>query len=145
MQSAQGRQIEQRLAASGVRLTAGRSRVIRALDRADGPLSAAELHGDLAGSVPLSSLYRTLAVLEETGVLSPHHGSRGVTRYELAEWIAGHHHHLVCVDCGAVDDIHLTHASETALESLVANITQVTAFSAVGHSLEIEGRCTRCR
>ena len=99
--------VERRLTESGVRFTRGRRTVIRALATADGPRSASELYQDLRARVPLSSLYRSLTVLEGAGVLSPHHGTRGMTRYELAEWLAGHHHHLVCVDCGAVDDIHL--------------------------------------
>ncbi|MCI0543263.1 MAG: transcriptional repressor, partial [Actinobacteria bacterium] len=85
-------QIADRLAEREVRYTRGRRTLITALSKADGPRSAAELQGDL--DIPLSSIYRSLAVLEEAGVLDPHFGQRGVTRYELAEWLRGHHHHL---------------------------------------------------
>lgn len=138
------RQIAARLADGGVRLTTARAAVIHSLAVAEGPRSAAELYDDLSGSVPLSSLYRSLAVLEAAGILDPHHGTRGITRYELAEWLSGHHHHLVCVACGAVDDVRLSDAVEAALERLVGEVTQSAAFAAEGHSLEIEGRCRRC-
>lgn len=138
------RQIAGRLEDDGVRLTAARSAVIGSLVAAEGPRSAAELYDDLAGSVPLSSLYRSLSVLEDAGILDPHHGTRGITRYELAEWLSGHHHHLVCGVCGAVDDIRLSDAVEAALQRLVCEITESTEFVAEGHSLEIEGRCQRC-
>jgi Fe2+ or Zn2+ uptake regulation protein len=139
------REVERRLRERGVRFTRRRRAVLAALSRADGPRSAAELHQELEGEVPLSSLYRSLAVLEDVGVLEPHHGARGLTRYELAEWLAGHHHHLVCVQCGAVDDVRLSPDLEAKLEDLVLAVTDGAGFEGRGHSLEIDGRCARCR
>lgn len=136
-------QVTQRLAEQGVRYTSARKAVVRALSLADGPRSAQELFDDL--DVPLSSLYRSLGVLEQAGVLTPHHGIRGVTRYELAEWAAGHHHHTVCGSCGTVDDVHLDPSLEEALERLVSEITDTLQFSATGHALEVEGLCGTCR
>lgn len=142
--SIQERQVEERLADSGIRYTGGRRQVVAALERAGGPLSAAELHGAMAGGVPVSSLYRTLAVLESAGVVVPHHSVKGITRYEIAEWLAGHHHHLVCIDCGAVEDVELPRTLENQLQRLVGQVSQMSAFSASGHSLEVDGLCTRC-
>jgi Fur family ferric uptake transcriptional regulator len=138
------RQVEERLVESGIRFTGGRRQVVAALERADGPRSAAELHDDLGGRVPVSSLYRTLAVLEESGVVAPHHSSKGITRYEMAEWLAGHHHHLVCIDCGAVEDVELPGSLEIQLEQVVSEITRLAAFTSSGHSLEVDGLCVRC-
>lgn len=135
------REIEHRLAEHQVRYTSGRRTVISALARADGPMSASELH-DQVSPIPLSSLYRTLAVFEEAGVLIPHFGS--VTRYELAEWLTGHHHHLVCIDCGSVDDVELPSAVEASVGTLVDTIADQVGFTPLDHTLEIEGRCQRC-
>jgi Fur family ferric uptake transcriptional regulator len=142
--SIQERLVEERLAESGVRFTGGRRQVVATLERAEGPMSAAELHTNLAGKVPVSSVYRTLAVLEEAGVVQPHHSAKGITRYEIAEWLAGHHHHLVCINCGAVEDIELPKNLETRLERLVGEVSEMSAFTASGHSLEVDGLCTRC-
>lgn len=142
--SIQDRRVEERLVETGVRFTGGRRQVVAALERSDGPRSAAEIHQELAGRVPVSSVYRTLAVLEEAGVVEPHHGARGVTRYEIAEWLAGHHHHLVCVECGAVEDIELPERLERQLESLVGQVTGLSSFKSSGHALEVDGRCSRC-
>ncbi|MCP4304867.1 MAG: transcriptional repressor [bacterium] len=139
------RDVEERLSDRDVRYTRGRRRVVAALHEADGPMSAAELHGKVGADVPLSSLYRTLAVLEETEVVMPHFGARGITRYELAEWLTGHHHHLVCVDCGTVDDINVPPQHEAAVRVLVEKIAAAAAFSPSAHVLEIEGSCSRCR
>jgi len=136
-------QVSQRLTAQGVRYTTARKAVVRALSAADGPRSAQELYDEL--DVPLSSLYRSLGVLEEAGVLTPHHGIRGLTRYELAEWASGHHHHTVGGSCGTVDDVHLDSSLEHELERLVAAITGSLAFSPTGHALEVEGLCVSCR
>ncbi len=139
------REVEQRLRDRDVRYTRGRRSVVAALAAADGPRSAAELRGGgSAGQVPLSSLYRTLAVLEEAGVVVPHFGAKGVTRYELAEWLTGHHHHLICVNCGTVEDVAIPQPYETQVRRLVDDIAADKSFTAVDHALEIEGRCARC-
>ena len=139
------RQVEQRLRDRSVRMTAARRAVVEELGGADGPRSAAEILDDLDGSVPLSSLYRTLTVLEEAGVVAPHHGVRGVTRYELAEWLTGHHHHLVCTGCGIVEDVPIPTEVEQQLRTLVGALATTSGFAADDHVLEIEGRCARCR
>ena len=137
-------QIVSRLTASDIRYTSGRRQVIQALARADGPRSASDIHRELDQAVPLSSLYRSLSVLTGAGVLAPHHGSGGVTRYELAEWLVGHHHHLVCDICGTIDDIELSYDSEVTLHGLVSAATSVRDFVATGHALDIGGLCTSC-
>ncbi len=138
------RQVESRLGDSNVRYTAGRRAVVDVLGEAEGPMSAAEIHQRLSGTVPLSSVYRSLAVLEEAGVLIPHFAVKGLTRYELAEWLRGHHHHLVCIDCGAVEDVTLPQPMEAEMDRIVRDIGGLTRFDAVNHSLEIEGRCPKC-
>ena len=127
-----------------VRFTAGRRSVVAALASSEGPKSAAELHSEIGERVPLSSLYRSLAVLEDAGVLVPHFGMKGVTRYELSEWLQGHHHHLVCVDCGTVEDISLPERYEAKVHKLVDEIGAIVSFAPIDHALEIEGRCSRC-
>ena len=138
------RQVERRLAEAEVRYTKGRRAVIDALASADGPRSAAELSEIVGKSVPLSSLYRTLAVLEETGVLAPHFSSPGLTRYELAEWLSGHHHHLVCIECGQVQDLPANDTVEGRLQEIVSDVAKKASFRDMNHALEIEGLCARC-
>ena len=138
-------QVRSRLASRDIRYTPGRRRVVTALLDAGGPRSAAELHDDLNRDLPLSSLYRSLAVMSDALVLDPHNGTKGLTRYELAEWLQGHHHHLVCIDCGSVEDIEIPDPVESKLEGLIAVITADREFGSTGHSLEIDGRCRRCK
>jgi Fe2+ or Zn2+ uptake regulation protein len=141
--SSVGDQVRRRLDERGARYTPHRRAVVAALSDADGPRSASELFTDLDEAVPLSSLYRSLAVMEGAGVLTPHLGAREVIRYELSEWLSGHHHHLVCMDCGSVEDVDVPAPVESEVRTLVAGIAG-KSFTPLGHTLEIEGRCARC-
>lgn len=137
------REVERRLVEHDIRYTNGRRALVATLAVSDGPLSAAELHQEV-GDIPLSSIYRSLAVLEDTGILAPHHGAKGLTRYELAEWLKGHHHHLVCIDCGAVEDVTVTDRHEIQVDRVVNEVSSLASFTPFNHALEIEGRCSRC-
>jgi Fur family ferric uptake transcriptional regulator len=128
-----------------VRSTAARRLVIRALAETGGPVTAADLHRALRSAVPLSSLYRTLAVLEQAGVLARQHDAAGVARYELAEWLTGHHHHLICVTCGEVRDVTIPPETEHTITSLVERIAGRAGYRVTGHRIDIEGRCRACR
>jgi Fur family transcriptional regulator, ferric uptake regulator len=138
------RQVEQKLLQHAIRYTEGRRAVVSALSKSDGPRSAAEIHTQIADTVPLSSLYRTLTTLEEAEILSPHYSLPGVTRYELAEWLTGHHHHLVCIDCGQVEDIETEPALEKRLQRIVNDVASGARFKESNHALEIEGLCQKC-
>lgn len=138
------REIEKRLSDHDMRYTSGRRMVVSTLATSDGPLSASELHDHAAGELPLSSIYRSLTVLEDAGVLAPHHGARGLTRYELAEWLQGHHHHLVCIECGSVEDVEVGQGHESKVDQVVNEISSAASFLPLNHALEIEGRCARC-
>jgi Fur family ferric uptake transcriptional regulator len=133
-----------RMADHGIRFTGGRQAIVRALQVTSGPQSAAELHRHLRGAVPLSSLYRSLAVMSEAGILAMHH-SNGLARYELAEWLAGHHHHLVCLQCGSVDDFELATRQEKELHALVDRVGRQHRYEVSNHALEVQGLCRSCR
>lgn len=135
---------EARLHDRGIRVTRNRLALVEALAGSEGPRSAAELHGQIGDRVPLSSLYRSLSVLEAAGVVVPHLGAKGLTRYELAEWLIGHHHHLVCLECGTVEDVEVPGGVEEMVERIVGQIAAGAGFRPARHVIEIEGRCSAC-
>lgn len=137
--------VEQRLAAEGVRFTRGRRTTVLAIAGAGGPRTAAEIQAELEDTLPLSSLYRSLSVLADAGVLVAQHDSVGIMRFELAEWLSGHHHHFVCVSCGTAVDVTPNSDQERAIEKLIREMASVNGFSVTGHRFEIEGRCKACR
>lgn len=136
--------VKARLAEHDIRYTSGRHSVVTSIQMASGPRSAAELAVVSSRGVPLSSLYRTLAILEETDILKKHHGPKGLGRYELAEWLTGHHHHVVCVACGAIEDIEIPHRAESELEAIVDSLGAQAGFRVLDHVLEVEGVCRSC-
>jgi Fe2+ or Zn2+ uptake regulation protein len=137
--------VEQRLAAEGVRFTRGRRTTVLAIAGAGGPRTAAEIQAELEDTLPLSSLYRSLSVLADAGVLVAQHDSVGIMRFELAEWLSGHHHHFVCVSCGTAVDVTPNSDQERAIEKLIREMASANGFSVTGHRFEIEGRCKACR
>ena len=139
------REVEIRLGEGGIRYTRGRRLVVAAMAQSPGPRSATDLHAEIGEAVPMSSLYRTLVVLEDADVVEPHFSAGGVARYELAEWITGHHHHLICVECGSIEDIELPKQYERRIHILVEQIGDLAAFAPTNHALEIEGHCQVCR
>lgn len=127
-----------------VRATPARRLVIQTLAEGDGPITAAELQRILRPAIPLSSLYRNLAVLERTGVIAREHATDGAARYELAEWLTGHHHHMICNSCGEVRDVTIPPAVEQTITSLVGRVAGQAGYRVSGHRIDIEGTCPAC-
>ena len=136
---------EERLRESGVRTTRARRLVIEKLSRLDGPRTAEEISDLLKAEVPLSSLYRTLSVLSSSGVLQRFHDGAGTARYELGEWLTGHHHHITCTKCGTTHDIDFSSESEEALRRLADEAGIAAEFDVAAHRIDLEGLCSRCR
>ncbi len=137
--------VEQSLRSQGMRYTDNRKALISALDKTPGPLTVDELHQATAHRVPYSSIYREVRMLIDAQVLSLHHGVDRSNRFELAEWLAGHHHHMVCVQCMAISDIALSSQNEIRLAELVEKAAAGTQYLITDHTLEIEGVCPKCQ
>ncbi len=135
----------ERLRQQGLRSTRARRLVLEALHRSDGPQSPAELHAALGGQVPVSSLYRTLTVFESVGIVDRHHDLSGLVRFEFAEWLAGHHHHLTCLACGDTSDVDFSADLEREITRLAAAAGAGASFRVKRHRLDLEGLCVRCR
>lgn len=138
------RTVRDRLDENDQRYTTSRRAVVDALADADGPITLPELI-DVAPALAQSSTYRNLAVLEEVGVVRRLVHSSDHARYELAEHLTEHHHHLICDECGTVRDVTLTPRLETTLEAAFASISAAEGFSATHHTIDLYGRCADCR
>jgi Fur family transcriptional regulator, ferric uptake regulator len=132
-----------RLRAVGQRYTRGRQAVVDVLARAKAPLTIPEV---VAGGrrVPQSSAYRSLAVLEQAGVVHRIVTTGDFARYELAEDLTEHHHHLICSACGGVEDFTVPPAVERSLRRAVRDVEDATGFAAAHHRLDLVGTCTAC-
>ena len=131
------------LAADEQRYTPGRRALVDALASAKRPLVIADILS-AAPSLPQSSAYRNLAVLEEAGVVHRVVTGEDFARYELAEELTEHHHHLVCTSCGAIEDIDIPKALERNIDRTVTELARDSDFTHVSHRLDLMGLCPKC-
>lgn len=136
--------VEMRLRSVGQRYTAQRRALVEALRRAGNPVAIPDL-ADPHRGLPQSSVYRNLAVLEQAGAVRRVVTGEEFGRYELAEDLTEHHHHLVCRSCGAVEDVAVTATFERQVARTVTDVADRTGFSAVSHRLDLIGTCRNCR
>ena len=132
--------IVRRLSEQGYRLTPQRVMIISAIENSDGHISAEEIYAQVAAKYPqvnVSTVYRTLELLKRLGLVTETDFGEGRVRYHPAG--KGHHHHLVCTECGAVTDL-----DESLLSSLESMLLREYKFSADLKHLAIFGRCVKC-
>ncbi len=135
--------ITQRLRAVGQRYTTGRRRLVDRLASGARPATIAEL---LEGGdrLPQSSAYRNLAVLEQAGVVHRIVTADLFARFELAEDLTEHHHHLICAVCGGVEDFTAPPALERSLHRVAGEVAGAAGFTAATHRLDLIGTCPAC-
>lgn len=135
-------EIASRLRRVHQRLTPKRAAIVEVLASAQRPLALPEIL--VAGDgLAQSSVYRNLVVLEQAGVVH-----RIVTaeaaRFELAEELTGHHHHLICSSCGMVEDVPASAGLESSLADALPQIEASTGFRTKAHRIDLVGLCRRC-
>jgi len=133
-----------RLARLDQRYTSARRGLIESMSRAGRPLTVPELLA-VTPELPQSSAYRNVTALIEAGVVRRVPGTDDHGRFELAEDLSGHHHHLVCVSCGKVEDVEPTPRLERALAEAAAAAAEAQAFEIDEHRFDLIGRCPDCR
>ena len=135
------RTYEAALRQAGVRITRQRRLVLRLLAEASDHPDAMELYRRAAAedaSVSLTTVYRTLKVLEEKGEIHRHAFEGGPSRFEPAD--AAHHDHLIDVDTGQVIEFR-----SDKIEALQREIARGLGYEIVHHRLELYGRKRRRR
>ena len=132
-----------RLRHRGQRVTESRTALVDALARASRPLTIPELQQHAPG-LATSSAYRNLQVLETAGLVHRIVTAGDHARYELAEDLTEHHHHLICSECGAIEDVPASARLEQSVERAAADIERRTGFHTQHHRVDLVGRCRSC-
>jgi Fe2+ or Zn2+ uptake regulation protein len=135
--------VEGRLRLVGQRYTASRRALVEALSAANGPVSIGDLL-EGRGAIPQSSAYRNLTVLEHADVVRRVIAEGDFARFELDEGLTEHHHHLVCSNCGRIEDVAIPPAVERSLGRSLDRLARGAGFASVGHRLDLIGRCRSC-
>jgi len=137
-------EVAARLARVDQRYTPARRALVAALANAGRPLSIPELLA-ATPAIPQSSAYRSVTALIDAKAVRRVAGSDDHGRFELAEDLAGHHHHLICGGCGQVLDVAASPRLERALAEAARVAEEETGFSVDDHRMDLVGTCRDCR
>ena len=135
---------EHRLRRIDQRYTSGRRAIIDLLVSAGHPVSIEDIAEHLPG-LPRSSAYRHLGDLHAAGLVRRVTANDEFTRFELAEDLTEHHHHLLCVNCGKVIDVTLPAGFEQQVTEAIGQLAEAEGFQAHSHRLDVLGLCAACQ
>jgi Fur family ferric uptake transcriptional regulator len=102
-------------------------------------LSAEDVYKSLMAEgidIGLATVYRVLTQFEQAGLLSRQHFETGKAVFELNQ--GGHHDHLVCLQCGRVEEFY-----DAEIEQRQAEVARKRGFELKGHSLALYAECTK--
>lgn len=136
--------LKENLKEKGYKLTPQRRSIVDSIIDNEGKhLTAEEIYDHVKIDCPeigLATVYRTIILLEELGIVSKLDLGDGCSRYELVHDEESHqHHHLVCSDCGKVIEVE-----GDLLEVIERNIEEKYKFIIQNHSLKFFGKCSEC-
>jgi Fur family ferric uptake transcriptional regulator len=102
-------------------------------------LSAEDVYRSLMAEgidIGLATVYRVLTQFEQAGLLSRQHFETGKAVFELNQ--GGHHDHLVCLQCGRVEEFY-----DAEIEQRQSEVARKRGFELHGHSLALYADCTK--
>ncbi len=121
----------------GFRCTAPRRALAAAIGDQERHFTAEGLRKQLPPSLGRATVYRTLKILVDAGVICRVLLEDGDLHYQLSHH--GHHHHLLCVHCGSSQDL-----TGCDIEDVLVTTSARHGFELSGHWLEVYGRCNTC-
>ena len=120
----------------GYRSTEPRQSLVRTIATKERHFSAEELHRELP-QIGRATVYRGLNLMVEAGVLCRVLLEDGSLHYQVSH--QGHHHHLICTECGLSQDL-----LGCDIEGMLKEKASQHQFLMEGHWLEVYGRCHKC-
>jgi len=124
---------------AGLKSTTPRLIVLKTISELKHPMTAKEIHKKLIkNKIDLVTLYRTLASFEKNQLVKRVNLQKEAVYYEFNK---DHHYHIVCTDCGTMEDFELCEMDRLTKKI----IAQATNFNSVReHALELFGLCNLC-
>ena len=134
----------------GYRLTIPRQAILDVLTKTSKHLSAEDIYmavHKLHPTVGLTTIYRTLELLTQIGMVFKFDFGDGRSRYELTEGPnTQHHHHLVCTGCGRIIDYSDFIDEEVKVLKLVEKVlSKKHNFNIDNHQIHFLGKCSECK
>jgi Fur family ferric uptake transcriptional regulator len=128
--------IEERCKKAGIRITGQRKLIIEVLQKSKDHPDVEELFkraNAIDNKVSIATVYRTVRLLQDTGILSRLEFNDGKSRFEDA--VRKHHDHLIDIDSGEVIEF-----VDEEIEKIQNKIAERLGFDLVGHKLELYGK-----
>lgn len=122
----------------GNRITWPRRELAATLARRTDSFSAEDVVAELPG-LGRATIYRTIRLLVEAGILCKAMMPNGSPRYSMDDAFH-HHHHLVCVSCGRIDEFR-----HPGVERVIRLMKHELGHEFIGHRFELYDRCDACR
>jgi len=134
--------LTERLRRGARRVTGARQAILKVLEHHPHPLSRKEIFETLRpGRCDLATVYRSLQMLEDLGLVRRYDFGDGVARFEVSrDGPSGHHHHLVCTRCSTIVEL-----PECLAREWETRIAEQSGFENVTHRLEFFGTCPACQ
>ena len=124
----------------GLKATMPRLRILEIFEKsAVRHLSAEDVYKTLlkeGTDTGLATVYRVLTQFEQAGLLIRHHFESGKAVFELKQ--GGHHDHIVCVECGHVEEFY-----DPDIEKRQVEVAEARGFKIQDHSLHMYAACMR--
>jgi len=124
---------------SGLKATRQRDDIAHWFFGHNGHLSADQIYKEVKAVSPgigFSTVYRTMKLLVESGLVHERHFGDGEALYEN---VSGHHDHCICTSCGKIIEFE-----NPQIESLQESIAMRFGFQLVSHKMELYGLCRDC-
>ncbi len=143
--------LKERLSEAGYKLTEPRQLILDILRNTDGHLSAEEIYLEAISknpSVGLATVYRTIDLFFQVGMLQKFEFGDGKARYELVHdhVTENHHHHLVCLHCKTIIDYDDFLDEELELmHKRKSDLSEKHGFKIINHTLHFYGFCENCQ
>lgn len=140
-----------RLRGCGRRFTAPREMILDIVEQSNEHLSADDIFNSVKKIYPaigLTTVYRTLDLLEEMNLLTRHDFGDGRARYEMIRGVKeeDHHHHLICTSCNRVIDYRDFIEDEVELlKKTEKGLSRKFNFKIEDHLIQFYGLCEKCK
>jgi Fur family ferric uptake transcriptional regulator len=124
----------------GMRITPQRAIIFEAIEKLEGHLTAEEIFEQVQKVNPyvsLATVYRTLELLQEMGLINQTNFGRSQTYFALKDH--GPHHHLVCTECARIEEF-----SDEIFDSVRSELKAKYGFRAYTDHMSIFGVCKNC-
>jgi Fur family ferric uptake transcriptional regulator len=113
--------------------------ILEVLHIFDKPTKSFDIYNKLKNKIDEATVYRTLASFEKMGIIRQVNLRREAVYFELN---IDHHHHIVCVKCGDIEDFKESSEIEKILGRIVEKSSRFKIIKE--HSLELFGLCKTC-